>query len=186
MNQNINIDNLDQKGLVDLKQKIEEALNIIKIKETTPKKGTILSLKKGDKIFGIRFGLGGHTLKEPENIDGAVDIIDYCYIKEMELRGENSDSFRISMSHPTKPFGISTTLLKKDYKFEHCYLDMDLMRSGYDGFYTLKPENWKYDLIRIFNKQIEDRKKYFQKDLDILNDKLQLLINFEDEINRYI
>lgn len=60
------------------------------------------------------------------------------------------------------------------------------MKTGYDGFYTLKPETWKEDLIRILNKNIENRKRYFQKDLEILEGKLNLFIQSENKINECI
>ena len=177
------LNNLNKEELVNLKQEIEDRIKTMEIKEV--EKGTILSLKNGDKIFGIRLSFGGHRLEEPKELNGNVDIIDYCVVSDINLRG-NSEDFRISISHQTKPFGISTTLDKKDYEYEHCYLSLDTMKTGYDGFYTLKPENWKEDLIRLFNKQIENRKKYFQIDLDLLDSKLKLLIDSEEKINEYI
>ena len=179
------INNLSKKELVRLKQEVDDRLKTIEVKETKPKKGTILSLKQGDKIFGIRLSFGGHRLKEPDELNGEVDIIDYCNIEGLSLK-DKSDNFSISISHPTKPFGISTTLRKEDYIEEHCYLCIDLMKTGYDGFYTLKPKTWKEDLIRMLSKNIEDRKKYFQQDLEILESKLNLFIQSEDKIKEYI
>jgi hypothetical protein len=179
------IKNLNKEELVNLKQEIEDRLKTIEIKEVKIKKGSILSLKNGDKIFGIRLSFGGHRLKEPDELNGAVDIIDYCVVTDINLRGK-SDDFRISISHPTEPFGISTTLLKKDYESEYCYLNLDTMKTGYDGFYTLKPKTWKEDLIRQVNIDIENRKKYLQEDLNLLNSKLELFINSEEKINEYI
>jgi hypothetical protein len=60
------------------------------------------------------------------------------------------------------------------------------MKTGYDGFYTLKPEIWKEDLIRMLNKNIENRKRYFQQDLEILEGKLNLFIQSENRINEHI
>jgi len=179
------IKNLNKEELVNLKQEIEDRLKTIEIKEVEIKKGSILSLKNGDKIFGIRLSFGGHRLKEPDELNGVIDIIDYCNIEGVDLK-DKKDTFSISISHPTKPFGISTTLLKKDYEDEHCYLLIDLMKTGYDGFYTLKPKTWKEDLIRMLNKNIENRKKYFQAGLDLLNNKLELFINSKEKINEYI
>jgi hypothetical protein len=178
------IKNLTKKELLKLKEDINDRLNHIVIKETKPKKDTILALKEGDKIFGIRLSFGGHRLKEPNQLNGAVDIIDYCDINGIGLKGD--DRFSISISHPTKAFGISTTLYKDDYKDEHCLLSIDLMKTGYDGFYTLKPETWKEDLVRKLNKDIENRKNYFQQDLEILEGKLNLFLQSEQKINEYI
>jgi hypothetical protein len=60
------------------------------------------------------------------------------------------------------------------------------MKTGYDGFYTLKPETWKEDLLRMLNKNIENRKRYFQQDLEILEGKLNLFIQSENRINEHI
>ena len=179
------INNLSKEELVKLKQEVDDRLKTIEVKEIKPKKGTILSLKQGDKIFGIRLSFGGHRLKEPNELNGVVDVIDYCEVTENNLRGKSND-FRISISHPEVPFGISTTLTKEDYIDEHCYLVIDTMKTGYDGFYTLKPEIWKEDLIRMLNKNIESRKKYFHEDLKILESKLGLFIQSEEEINEHI
>jgi hypothetical protein len=181
----MDIKNLSKEELVNLKQEIEDRIKTIEIKEVKVKKGSILSLKNGDKIFGISLSFGGHRLEEPKELNGVVDIIDYCVVTDMNLRG-GSDNFRISISHPTKPFGISVTLDKKDYEYEHCYLDIDTMKTGYNGFYTLKPKTWKEDLIRMLNRNIENRKKYFQEDLELLNSKLELFINSEEKINEHI
>jgi hypothetical protein len=179
------INNLSKTELVKLKQDIDDRLKSIEDEKTTPMKKTILSLKQDDKIFGIRLSFGGHRLKEPDDLIGKVDILDYCNIKVLSL-GKNSPKFSMSISHPTRQFGISTTLRKEDYIDEHCYLNIDLMKTGYDGFYTLKPETWKEDLIRMLNKDIEDRKKYFQQDLCILDSKLKLFIQSEKKINEKI
>lgn len=179
------IKNLSKEELVNLKREIEDRIKTIEIKEVKVKEGSLLSLKNGDKIFGIRLSFGAHRLKEPDGINGLVDIIDYCNIEDVDLKYKE-DTFSISISHPTEPFGISTTLLKKDYENEHCYLSIDLMKTGYDGFYTLKPKTWKKDLIRMLNRNIENRKKYFQEDLDLLNSKLELFISSEEKINEYL
>ncbi len=182
----MNIDNLNKEELVKLRQDINNRLQTIEVKSAIkPDKESILSLQKGDKIFGIRLSLGGHRLEDPIELEGCVDIVDYCYVAGIDLR-ENSETFRISISHPTKPFGISTTLNKEKYITEYCYLSIDLIKTGYDGFYTLKPENWKEDLIRVFNKHLEIRKKVFEQDLNILNAKINLILESEKLINQYI
>jgi hypothetical protein len=107
------INNLSKEELVKLKQEVDDRLKTIEVKEIKPKEGTILSLKQGDKIFGIRLSFGGHRLQEPNELNGEVDIIDYCNIEGLSLK-DKSDDFSISISHPTKPFGISTTLTKED------------------------------------------------------------------------
>ena len=177
------IKKLSKEELVSLRQEIDDRLKVVEIKEEKIKRGKILSLKNGDKIFGIRLSFNGHRLKEPNELNGVVDIIDYCNVKEMNLGDE---AFFISVSHPTKPFGTSITLLKKHYENEHCFLLTDLMKTGYDGFFTLKPKTWKEDLIKTFHNRIVNHTMCFQKDLDLLNDKLKLFINSEAKINDHI
>lgn len=149
------------------------------------KRGTLLSLRNGDKIFGIRLSFNGHRLKEPDELSGHVDIVGYCDIENMDLRSDGED-FRISISHPTEPFGVTITLPKSEYEEEHCYLHIDTMKSGYDGFYTLNPENWKKDLIEAHKKVIKNRKKNHQKNLDILDSKIQLFMESEVKINEHL
>jgi hypothetical protein len=179
------INNLSKEELVKLKQEVDDRLKTIEVKEIKPKKGTILSLKQGDKIFGIRLSFGGHRLEEPNELNGVVDVIDYCKVTENNLRGDSND-FRISISHPEVPFGISTTLSKEDYIDEHCLLNIDTMKTGYDAFYTLKPETWKEDLVRVLSENIENMEKYFRQDLEILESKLSLFLQSENKINEHI
>lgn len=180
----MDINNLSKEELVKLRQDVDDRLKTIEIKNTKPKKD-LMSLKKGDKILGIRLLFGGHRLVEPEELNGNVDIVDYCNIEGIDLNYDK-DIFGISILHPTKPFGISTTLNKEEYLDEHCYLNIDTFKTGYDGFYTLKPETWKEDLIRMFNKIVEYRKEYFQKELNILKSKVTLFIDAEKKINEHI
>ena len=90
------IKNLSKEELVNLKQEIEDRIKTMEIKEVELKKGTILSLKNGDKIFGIRLSFGGHRLKEPDELNGLVDIIDYCNIEGVNLK-YGKDVFSISI-----------------------------------------------------------------------------------------
>ena len=153
------------------------------IKNTNNLKSNILSLKQNDKIFGLRLSFGGHRLEEPKELNGEVDIVDYCEITSMDLRG-NSDDFRVGISHDEVPFGLTTTLNKKEYMCEHCLLSINTMKTGYDSFYTLKPESWKEDLIRMFNKNTENRKKHFEIETDILKSKVDLFIESGKKINK--
>jgi hypothetical protein len=152
------------------------------MKTTKPKNGSILSLKHKDKIFGIRLSFGGHSATEPKELSGEVDVIDYCDITSIDLR-DDSDYFRISISHPTVSFGISTTLYKDHYIDEHCYLNLDTMKTGYDGFYTLKPENWKEDLNRMFDLHLKKKENQYQQELKIYQDKFNLFMDSEQKIN---
>lgn len=177
------INRMSKEDLIELKEKINDQLKRIKVNSKAKiESNTILSLKRGDNIFGICLSFGGHRLEEPTDLIGKVDIADYCKITGME-EYENGEQFRLSISHPTLPFGIGTTINKEDYKNgEYSYLNIDTMKSGYDSFYTLKPESWKEDLKRDFEKHMKRVEKYHQQDLEIYRAKLNMFLEYEDNI----
>ena len=179
------LEKLTKEELIKLKNDVDINLKAIEIKTTKPKNGTILSLKHKDKIFGIRLSFGAHRLEEPTELNGAVDAIDYCEVGEIELR-RDSDNFRISISHPEVAFGISTTLMKDDYKDDHCLLNIGTMKTGYDAFYTLKPKTWKKDLKRMFKQHLKHIDKYHQENLKIYQNKLNLFLDSEEKVNKLI
>jgi hypothetical protein len=179
------INNLSKEDLVKLRKDIDDRLTSMDVKNIKPKKNTLLSLNSGDKIFGVRLSFGPHQLAEPDVLYGEVDIIEYCDISGAGFN-HSRDKFTFSISHPTKPFGTSTSLHVENYIDEHCYLSIDTFKTGYDGFYTLRPKTWKYDLRRLLNKDIEQRKKYLQQELEILERKFSLFIESEDKINERI
>lgn len=179
------INKLTKDELIDLKNKIEFELNKknkIKIK---PNKGSILDLKSNDMIFSIRLHMSPHQLVAPTEFKGKVDIVDYCYVSYNDLRGD-SDDFRISISHKTEALGITTTLLKKDYANEHCILSLDTNLSGYDAFYTLNPQTWREDIIRCYKEQLEKIDLNHNKKLNILEQKLNTILESESNINVYL
>lgn len=181
------LNKLSKQELIDLKGSID--LELHKIETRNAKiilnKGSLLGLTGGDKIFGIRLSFGGHRLVDPEELNGVVDIIDYCDIDNNDLRGSNSKDFRLSISRQGGGFGISTTLNKEEYATEHCLLNMDTGKSGYDGFYTLKPESWKEDLKRAYQKKLTSIEMYHKKELSIYEAKLNMFLESEDTINQY-
>lgn len=178
-----NLEKYSKEELIKLREDIDKRLKFVEIKSTIIKENTLLSLKKGDKIFGIRLSFGGHTLVEPNELNGKVDIIDYCIIKDNDKR---DDSFRICISHPEQPFGITTTLENDEYGDDWCLLVMNENKSGYDGFYTLKPNIWEDDLKRLFNKKLEYKKFSYEKSLKLYQDKLNLFFEAKEYINKLI
>lgn len=176
------LNNLSKKDLIKLKKDIDEILKVIDVRKIKSNKTSLRDLKVGDKILGIRLTLGGHSLKEPSFLDGSVDIIDYCNISALNI-GENSA--RLGISHPDRPFGITTTI-DLDQLDDHCYLNVNLFKSGYDGFYTLKPETWKQDITRLLEESINRSRKNFEEDLNLLRAKVNLFIQAEEKINQYI
>lgn len=99
---------------------------------------------------------------------------------------DDTDDFRIDISHPTECVGFSCTLYKKDYIDEHCLLFMKDFKSGYDAFYTLKPKSWKKDLIRLYHEKLEHVESYHQKVLSLYDSNINIILNAEDKINQYI
>ncbi len=181
---------LNKEELLDLKKKINNRLKSIKTKEQ--KKDTLMDLKTNDKIFGIRLSMGGHRMVDPEVPHGEVDIIDYCVIEGNNLKwGKNGgsgddDAFRLIISHKKEPFGVSTTLSKEEHGDKHYLLCIDTMFSGYDSFYTLKPERWKEDLKKAYKERMERVNRYHQSNLDKYKQKLDWFLEGEEMVNEHI
>lgn len=166
------IEELNKEELIDLREKIDLKLKDLEIKSYKPQEN-LFSLKVGDKIFGIRLLFGPHKLEEPNDLNGTVDIKDYCIVEEISIY---NDSMRIKISHPKLGLGINTILYKKKYEHEHCLLSMDSMKSGYDAFYTLKPETWKEDLKKAHSKYLEIIEINYQEELKFYRKKLDLFL----------
>jgi hypothetical protein len=178
------LEKLNKEELVKLKEDIDNRLKTIEVKKIKPKKSTLMSLKKGDKILGIKLSFGGHRLAEPNELNGSVDVVGYCDITEVDL--SDSDYFTINISHPEHNFGVYTNLSKEIYVDEHCYLDINTFKTGYNGFYTLKPENWEKDLKRMVDRRIKFTEEDYQKNIKLFNDKFKLFIDSEEKINSFI
>lgn len=141
-------------------------------------KDAILDLRVGDEIFGVRLSFGGHSLLEPKELNGKVDVTDYCVVQDVNLRGD-SDDFRINISYPSESigFGIETTLLKEIYMTEYCMLYMNTFNTGYDQFYTLKPKIWKDDFKRLYQQKLKQENENFQHRLKIFDCKFDMFLN---------
>lgn len=177
-----NLENLSRVELTKLRQEIDERLMAIEIKRTKSKKDKLFDLRVGDKIFGIRLSYGPHRLAEPEELIGEVDIIDYCVVDQMDLR--DSGDFRIGINYRKGGFGVLTTLYKDEEEDEHCLLELNTMKTGYDAFYTLKPKKWKEDLKKKYDEILKSREKRYQEELKIYQDKLNLFLAAEEKINK--
>lgn len=183
------IKNLNKEELISLKNDIERELKTIEVNENkinfTSSKNLLTSLKQGDKILGIRLSFGGHTLKEPDTLNGEVDIIDYCEVESIYFDHKN-EKIRLSISNSEHPMGIYNLTLNKDqYDGEYCYLNIDLFKSGYDSFYTLKPKSWKKDLKRLQDNLINRLKKSHDQDYKLYDDKIKLFLEGEDKVNNF-
>jgi len=125
--------------------------------------------------------LGGHRLAEPKELNGEVDLIDYCDVIDVYLY-DNSDKLRIHISHPTEVFGFNGPLW--NCKNEHCFLCMGELKTGYDCFYTLKPDTWKKDLKRMYESALIDKENNYQEELRTFANKLNIFFDAEEKINR--
>jgi len=98
---------------------------------------------------------------------------------------EDSDYFRLTISHPTEPIGFSTLPLKNEYYDKHFCLNIDRMKTGYDAFFTLKPETWKQDL---FSAITQTKKNFVQeavKESEIYTEKLTLFLSYQERIQSF-
>jgi hypothetical protein len=189
----MNLKDLSKKELFNLKGEIDGRLEKIAEQEKRElakkkKKDRLLDLKGGDMIFGIRLSAGPHRLAEPKELNCEVDIADYCKVKGNDIRtsGEYEGTFRLDISYEHGAFGIGTTLDTERDGDKHCLLTMGTSNSGYDGFYTLKPETWKEDLLKAFDEKIELRNKYYQEELSKYHKKLEFFLAGEKKINEIV
>lgn len=114
-------------------------------------------------------------------------FVGYCEVREY-IKLTNADYDRISVSHKTKPFGIYNSSLDKNEANKHYFLSLDNMCSGYDCFFTLKPETWEKDLKEALECQIKVMKEYYNNEIKILKNKGNSFIKDKNKIkiNNYI
>lgn len=158
-------------------------------KNSVKHKTKLSQLTSDDRILGIRISWNdkgkGVMIDELEN-SWSVDIIGYCDVTGYEdKKTRNSDYHRISISHKTEPFGISTLI--DDEESEKPYLlSIDTMESGYDSFFTLSHETWESDLIEAFRVQKQEWVKQHSEKLSILEKKINVFFNDKNKINKFI
>lgn len=177
---NIDLKKLSKVDLVKLKENIE--LEILeKIKEgEKPNKDTILSLKRHDKIFGIR-------LSYQDDFSNVVEVIGDCIINDVIIY-ENSDDvrFNVGTEDNNKRFGFITTLSKKTFTNKHCILFLGDSKNHSDAFYTLKPKTWKEDLKKQYLELVERQKELSNEKLNIFEKKITMFLEGEEKINQAI
>jgi len=194
----IDITKLTEDELINLKLQVIKELDNIKQskiddekrKNSIIKKTKLSELKEHDVIFGIGISSGlGHRLKESDNdivTTWFVHIMDYCKVTEYtDKKYTKSDYHRINISHGKKPFGLGTSLSDEAVD-KHYLLSLCTSTNGYDQFYTLRPETWKEDIVKAYHGSITERKKWWDRDVTILNDKLQVYLNEQEKITNYI
>ena len=193
----MNIDNLTKEELLKLKSQIDynlknieqDEIDVINRKNSVKNKTKLSQLTTNDRIFGIRIsGNKGHSLVEStDEISSTwkVDIIDYCNIKEYTDKSRRGEWHRINISHPTKPFGLGTSLSDEQVD-KHYILSLCTSKNGYDQFYTLKPETWETDIVEAYNEILEWRRKQYESDNSILSEKLHIYLKEKEKINNQI
>ena len=175
-----------EKRIQMIKQEEEDE---IKRKNSVKNKTKLSQLTSDDRILGIRISWNddskGVTIDELEN-SWSVDLIGYCEVRGYEdKKKRKSDSHRISISHKTEAFGVSTAL--NDEEVEKSYLlHIDTMGPGYDSFFTLSPETWKEDLLESLNGQKEWRIRQHHKEISILKKKVDAFLKSKNKINKFI
>ena len=193
----MNIDNLTKEELLKLKSQIDynlknieqDEIDVINRKNSVKNKTKLSQLTTNDRIFGIRIsGNKGHSLVEStDEISSTwkVDIIDYCNITEYTDKSRRGEWHRINISHPTKPFGLGTSLSDEQVD-KHYILSLCTSKNGYDQFYTLKPETWETDIVEAYNEILECRRKQYESDNSILSEKLHIYLKEKEKINNQI
>jgi hypothetical protein len=190
------IDNgITEEKLLDIKIYTEKRIQMIrqeeedeiKRKNSVKNKTKLCQLTSDDRILGIRISWNddsnGVTIDELGN-SWSVDIIGYCEVRGYEDK-KKSDYHRISIGHKKEAFGISTSL--SDEESEKPYLlSIDTMNTGYDSFFTLSPETWESDLIEALNTQKEWRNRRHDKEILILEKKVEAFLKSGNKINKFI
>jgi len=192
------IDNgITEEKLLDIKIYTEKRIQMIrqeeedeiKRKNSVKNKTKLCQLTSDDRILGIRISWNddsnGVTIDELGN-SWSVDIIGYCEVRGYEdKKKRKSDYHRISISHKKEAFGISRSL--SDEESEKPYLlSIDTMDTGYDSFFTLSPETWESDLIEALNTQKEWRNRRHDKEILILEKKVEAFLKSGNKINKFI
>jgi len=188
----MNIDNLTKEELLKLKSQIDynlknieqDEIDVINRKNSVKNKTKLSQLTTNDRIFGIR--ISGNECTDEISSTWKVDIIDYCNITEYtDKSGRGGEWHRIKISHPTKPFGLGTSLSDEEFD-KHYILSLDTSKNGYDQFYTLNPESWEADIVKAYSEMVEGRKSRYESEISILNEKLNIYLKEKEKINNQI
>lgn len=162
---------LNKAELLKIKEDVElELKNIDRIKKDSKslKKGTLSSLKNGDKIFCICF----HGSK--------IFNIDYVNITFYKIDGDEK-WLKYSTSHPQKPMGESSGI-EYECMDKHYYLHESCSRFS---FYTLKPENWREDLKLELKRHTENREIKFKEEMMLFSNNINDLLD-DKEVDVFI
>jgi hypothetical protein len=178
MTNKININKLDKEELKKLKIDIDLQLAEIERREQEENLNSISSftklseMKRGGKILCIHF----HQGKVYE-----VDFVEIKFSKSKEGHG-----YRFSTSHKFKPLGCSSWLSEEEIE-EHCFLsDFSLSDRSNFYFYTLKPETWEEDLRILCGKHLHERRVTYEKELEILKNRLNELFDSSKQIEDFV
>lgn len=159
---------LNKKELLKLKEDVESQLKYIdEIKDNTNKlgkKGTLSGLKKNDKIFCINFR--------------GSKIYNMDFVK-ISFGKEENGYINFSTLHDNKPMGCSSSI-NINCMDNHYFLS-EFCSNMY--FYTLKPENWKSDILLELDRLTLIKKSYFEKEINkFKNNIMDFLDNNEVDV----
>lgn len=190
------IKNLTKEQLITLQVSVENRLRKLEeervdevIRKNSVKNKTKLSqLTHHDRVLGIRFAWDKKYGKHLKTVDTkwSVDVVGYCDVTGFENKTRRGTNLhRLSISHKTEPFGISTSLEDEEVNKRYL-LFIDTSSTGYGGFFTLSPETWKEDIMEAIKDNLKRRNKYHDIDCKKLKEKVKLVLDNAEKINDYI
>lgn len=162
------INDLTKEELLSIRNKIDLRLESIE-KESDKNPLRLKDLKGDSKILCLRISVNG-------NLE-----MDYTNIKFID-RSDVEEYVGFSTSHPKKPLGCSSSILRK-YMDGHCFLS-DFTSSIY--FFTLKPETWEEDLNDMIKQKAEDKNKNYSLQVEEFISRASLAFSIKDRINNKI
>jgi hypothetical protein len=187
-----NVDMMTRAEVESMQLLLNERLRGIEYEEKIKKIATassFRSMKNGDPMFCIQIaynskGDGTHVLER--GVTWELGFVGYCEIAGITpAKNRDSQLNRVSISHHSYPIGVSTSLNDEDFDL-HYYLSMDTMDTGYDCFYTARPETWRVDLEKAYASIVLRRTQSYQRDRDMLASKKAIILDSANRIDEYI
>lgn len=171
----INLNKLNEKELLNLKNKIDVKLTDIETtkkmaKEFKSKNTECLGhLKKDDLVFCIIFN--GEKIWD----------IDYVSIRFGKNK-DNSSYTNFTTTHDTKPMGCSSSL--RDEDLHEKYFLSNFTNSW--RFFTLSPNTWKDDLVSAMKKYENRQKEIYTNEVNKNVNNIKKFIDSSFDISPYI
>ena len=168
MEERINIDysKYNKEDLLFIMEIIEKEIQIKDIEEIQKaKRESLKTLIKNigtdDLIYSIEFRLSDGVIYDKDYVDISIgDDITDGYV-----------SFHTD--HKTKPMGCATSMRVEDLERHFTLHDF----TGHYKFFTLKPENWKEDLMTAFAIEIGEKQRKMNDEIRVMSTNLQKFID---------